>query len=72
MKYRLTFMDCILIVEAILIVIFLGLLVTKPSQPCTLTFEIQKGRNFDQPYPVYSHCSGSEPATVIGDIHGNK
>lgn len=30
------------------------------SQPCTLTFEVHKGINFDQPYPTYRHCEPGE------------
>ena len=69
---KLKIIDYILIIEVVIIVGMLTYVIVRPDQPCTLTFEIQKGRNFDQPYPVYTHCSNGGPATVIGNIHGDK
>ncbi len=42
------------------------------SQPCTLSFEVHQGLNFNQPYPTYHHCGlDSSHAVQITDIHGN-
>ena len=48
--------DYVLAIEGVLLVLMLGWLIVRPTPPCTLTFEIHKGVNFNQPYPTYRHC----------------
>jgi hypothetical protein len=54
----------ILVIEGIIIILLIGVVI-HDRPPCTLDFKVIPGTNFNQPYPVYEHCSGSEPAKII-------
>lgn len=57
--------NIIIAVELIILTVFIGIIVTRLDQPCTLSFEVHKGINFNQPYPTYRHCAPGEAAKVI-------
>ena len=55
----------ILAIEAVILIVLVVVLVRQPAQPCTLSFEVHKGVNFNQPYPTYTNCGpGSKPPIV--------
>ena len=53
---RLSIPDMLLLLVIATAAILLVVIITKPTPPCTLSFEVHKGVNFDQPYPTYRNC----------------
>lgn len=48
--------NLLLAILAIATIILLIVIITRPTPPCTLSFEVHEGVNFNQPYPTYRHC----------------
>jgi hypothetical protein len=40
----------------ILVVLVVFVLVNQTTQKCSMTFQVHKGWNFNQPYPTYHDC----------------
>ena len=57
--------DYVLSIEVILMIALLTYVVLRPTPPCTLSFEIHKGINFDQPYPTYRHCGAGSNYPIL-------